>query len=808
MTDHELEQRLRAWYAAEVDGIDGAPADLREGLAAIPVSTPVARPPLSRRRGMTLLAVAAVLVVGGAVAAGSGFLTPKPIVTPPPNVAVVPPSALPAPSAPSPTVPALRPGTSIAFIKTVQLKPVCPRFTSGCVVARVWLIGSDGQDAHPLSPAGVTGQFGVAWSPDGTSLLYSDDGKLYVTDATGREARLVDTGCASPCFQDSVPEFSRDGRSIVFVRSSVDAVTEVVTMDLASGAVSELRSTASDATAAPRWSPDGHQIVFFRFGEKDGGGPVPPRLSAVWVVDADGQNLRQVSPLTLAAENPDWSPDGGRILFESGPITGLGQDIYTIRPDGTDVRQLTSDGSAISAGWTPDGRILFVRNAGGAQGEAPGWWTMDADGTHAALLVAGKTVSADVANIGTTDPVWQPVGGPAVVSPPWTAATGIAVGPPAPTPSPTETPSLAPGFAWAGTGTTPDGGQLQGTATLLADGHVLFAGSCTTAAELYDPSTGLFTPTGSMTTERAATAATRLQDGRVLFTGGSPCGDTGGIWASAEVYDPATGTFSPTGSMHTPRASHTSTLMADGRVLITGGITGSSPAASTSATLAAFRLVDTSANVLKTAEIYDPATGTFSKTGSMSSIRDSHTATLLTDGRVLVVGGGGEGYAGVTSVDLYDPTTGTFKRTGSIKGGRWLHAATLLRDGRVLITGGRSSNDSSYASAEIYDPASGRFSSTDAMDDGRQQHTATLLQDGRVLVTGGYWSDGHSWKVLSATEIFDPATEKFSPTGSMGAAREDQTATLLDDGRVLIAGGDAIGNSGAASVPSAVLYQP
>src|SRR4029079_1540480 len=134
---------------------------------------------------------------------------------------------------------------------------------------------------------------------------------------------------------------------------------------------------------------------------------------------------------------------------------------------------------------------------------------------------------------------------------------------------------------------------------------------------------------------------------------------------------PATGTFSPTGSMGTPREFQTATRLADGRVLVAGGYTAASPSAgSTGITLASYRLVESAASVLKTAEVYDPATGTFSRTGSMSSIRNDHTATLLQDGRVLVIGGGGEGYASQRTADLYDPATGRFTRTGSVNKGR------------------------------------------------------------------------------------------------------------------------------------------
>jgi hypothetical protein len=124
------------------------------------------------------------------------------------------------------------------------------------------------------------------------------------------------------------------------------------------------------------------------------------------------------------------------------------------------------------------------------------------------------------------------------------------------------------------------------------------------------------------------------------------------------------------------------------------------------------------------------------------------------------------------------------------------------------VVGGRSPQDSVYSSAEAYDPRSGKFTSAGSMREGRQQHTTTLLPDGRVLIAGGYWSNGQKWRVLSSAEMYDPATGNFSPIGSMGTPRNGHSATLLNDGRVLIAGGSDIGNSGGVAVDSAVLYQP
>jgi dipeptidyl aminopeptidase/acylaminoacyl peptidase len=140
-----------------------------------------------------------------------------------------------------------------------------------------------------------------------------------------------------------------------------------------------------------------------------------PRLDAIWLVGDDGTGLRQLSPTTLPAAYPKWSPDGARIVFESS--SGEGHDIYTIRPDGSDVRRMTTDGASTSATWTPDGRILFVRTGG----TSPGWWTMDSDGTDAALLISDAVVGAAANDFRPTAPTWQPVGGAAIVSPPWKA---------------------------------------------------------------------------------------------------------------------------------------------------------------------------------------------------------------------------------------------------------------------------------------------------------------------------------------------------------------------------------------------------
>ena len=304
------------------------------------------------------------------------------------------------------------------------------------------------------------------------------------------------------------------------------------------------------------------------------------------------------------------------------------------------------------------------------------------------------------------------------------------------------------------------------TATLLANGQVLIAGGMErngvffSSAELYDPATGRFTVAKQdMNTERVGHSATVLPGGKILIAGGW---GNAGVLASAELYDPNRGAFTPTGSMSIARGDFTATLLPNGKVLIAGGEND---------------------RVLASAELYDPATGKFTSTGNLNAGRTMHTAALLANGKVLIAGGG-EYQHPLATAELYDATSGIFTTTGSMTVPRYKHAARLLPDGNVLVVGGSDGRDwqGRYANAEIYDPARGAFSAISNMNTARFKlpDAVALLTNGRVLIAGGG----------EQVEIYDPASRTFSVgTGRMDAARFYSTATLLRDGRVLVAGG-------------------
>jgi WD40 repeat protein len=274
-----------------------------------------------------------------------------------------------------------------------------------------------------------------------------------------------------------------------------------------------------------------------------------------------------------------------------------------------------------------------------------------------------------------------------------------------------------------------------------------------------------FRPTGDMTIGRTGHTATLLPNGKVLVAGGDSCYYSFYYYADECAMDSA--------EIYDPVAG---TFIATGKMAVKRLFH--------TATLLSNGKVLVTGGGDASAELYDPATGKFTATGSMSVGRGSHTATLLASGQVLIVGG--TSVSGqLSTAELYDPTSGHFTPTGSMIAPRASPTATRLADGRVLVVGGSNAN-TNEKTAELYDPATGIFSLVGSMTDARSGHTATRLQNSSVLVTGG--ADGTS--VLSSAELFDSTTHVFTLTGHMMTARVAHFAVLLADGSVLVAGGE------------------
>jgi len=307
------------------------------------------------------------------------------------------------------------------------------------------------------------------------------------------------------------------------------------------------------------------------------------------------------------------------------------------------------------------------------------------------------------------------------------------------------------------------------TATSLSDGRVLVAGGMASgggslsSAELIDPRTGSVGTLPSLHHARSGHTATRLPGGRVLLIGGYD----GSYLRSVEVFDPATGTFEDIGELGEGRSGHTATPLADGGILIAGG-------------------VGRGWTFLGTAELFDPRTGRSVPAGPLGVPRESHTATLLEDGRVLITGGHRgrrEAMEVYATTEIYDPATNRFEAAASMGTARHKHDAVLLSDGRVLVIGGADRTDRRYfQSTEIYDPRTGSFAAGPSMTSSRYkiEGTAVRLPNGDVLVPSG----------ARTAEILDASSHTFRTVdGDFPDAFYFATATAVEGGDVLIIGG-------------------
>ncbi len=336
------------------------------------------------------------------------------------------------------------------------------------------------------------------------------------------------------------------------------------------------------------------------------------------------------------------------------------------------------------------------------------------------------------------------------------------------------------------TGALPSGSW---TVTYSYPGDANFNPANATSTLKVSGSQATFQATGSLGTARSFHTATLLPSGKVLIAGGKDA--SGEALATAEVYDPSSGKFAPTANTMPNKAFGASaTLLPTGKVLLAGGGNSST-------------------------QLYDPVTNTWSNSGRMAAQRSNHTATLLGNGKVLIAGGSGDEGETTNSAQLYDPSTGAFTSTGNMTVSRDFHTATLLPNGKVLIaggrtgsrgrtgsSGGRTGSSESYtdvSSAEIYDPATGKFTATGSMSKSRYGHTAVIF-NGKVLISGGSSNGGTS--ALPGAELYDPVTATFAVTGSMTAGRQYFTSTLVSGG-VLATGG----LNGSTVLASSDFYQ-
>ncbi|WP_375765002.1 kelch repeat-containing protein [Archangium gephyra] len=349
---------------------------------------------------------------------------------------------------------------------------------------------------------------------------------------------------------------------------------------------------------------------------------------------------------------------------------------------------------------------------------------------------------------------------------------------------------------WQATTPMPEQRRLH-TATVLASDKVLVVGgwsynSLLANAVTYDPATATWPPAGVLTLAREAHTATRLSSGKVLVAGGETLNPPTGYTNTAELYDPATNSWSPAGAMGQARGYNTATLLPANpvlslpeRVLVVGGLNGPP---------------------LDAVDLYNAATNTWSSVAPLLEPRRSHAAVRLASGKVLVTGGwGGWPLGPMATTELYDPSTNTWIAGPSLSRARYGHTSTELPSGKILVVGGQTADSppgtvSFAASAELYDPSTNTWTSAGTLTGARGFHTATLVA-GRVIVAGGR---GVGNVALATVEVYDPSTNSWSTTNPMAGARSDHAAVYSNPlGKLLVLGGS---NEANAPITTAELY--
>jgi N-acetylneuraminic acid mutarotase len=323
-------------------------------------------------------------------------------------------------------------------------------------------------------------------------------------------------------------------------------------------------------------------------------------------------------------------------------------------------------------------------------------------------------------------------------------------------------------------------------------------------AERYNVAADTWTPLGMMmqlpgyltTYFTPGFTVTQLASGQLLLAGGtSPVGENAAT--TAQLFNPATNTWKVAAAMNTARADHTATLLQNGKVLVTGG--DLAPGYESSGV--------EYPGVLSSVEIYDPTANTWTPAASLLTARTQHTATLLASGKVLVAGGADANGNSVATAELYDPTSNTWTAAGNLITPRILHTATLLSSGEVLLAGGESLSGgaaivSGLTATELYNPSTNSWSATAAMASGVERHTATLLNDGTVLVAGG--DAGGIYGSTGAAQLYTPSANTWSSLPTMNEYRTGHAATLLSNGQVLVTGGTGL----VGVVSQSEIYNP